>query len=315
MRERSSRIPLLMLAAGVLLQLGGAGASRAAEEPAAAPAAVEFRSELVRPGLSVLLGGGGNVAVWTGEDGTVLVDDSLDSFAAGLLEAVAAISPARVRFVINTHWHPDHTGANEPVARSGGVIVAHDNVRTRMSTVQFIEALQREVPPAPDAALPIVTFTDTVSLHLNGDRLDAVHVLDAHTDGDVLLWWRNANVVHMGDVWFNGSFPFIDLSSGGSLAGLVAAVELVLDRADEKTVIIPGHGPVGTRAELVAWRDMLVTVGREVRELVEQGKTEDEVLAAGVTAAYDSTYGQSEFMPPEKFVRILFQDLATRPAR
>jgi glyoxylase-like metal-dependent hydrolase (beta-lactamase superfamily II) len=217
--------------------------------------------------------------------------------------------------VINTHWHPDHTGANEPVARSGGVIVAHDNVRTRMSATQFIEALQLEVPAAADAALPVVTFTDEVSLHLNGDRLDAVHVLDAHTDGDVLLWWRNANVVHMGDVWFNGSFPFIDLSSGGSLAGLVAAVELVLDRADAQTVIIPGHGPVGTRAELAAWRDMLVAVGRAVRELVEQGKTEDEVLAAGVTAAYDSIYGQSDFMPPEKFVRILFQDLAARPAR
>jgi glyoxylase-like metal-dependent hydrolase (beta-lactamase superfamily II) len=315
MSERTSRIALLMLAAAVLLQGGSAGTARAAEQPAADPPAVEFRVQPVRPGLSVLLGGGGNVAVWTGEDGTVLVDDSLDRFAASLLEAVAGISPAPVRFVINTHWHPDHTGANESVARSGGVILAHDNVRTRMSAAQFIEALQRESPAAPAAALPVVTFADAVSLHLNGDRLDAVHVLDAHTDGDVILWWRNANVVHMGDVWSNGGYPFIDLSSGGSLAGLVAAVELVLDRADERTVIIPGHGPVGTRAELAAWRDMLVTVGREVRELVEQGKTEDEVLAAGVTAPYDSTYGQSEFMPPEKFVRILFQDLAARPVR
>lgn len=304
-----------MLAAAVLLQSGSAGTARAAEEPAADPPAVEFRAQPVRPGLSVLLGGGGNVAVWTGEDGTVLVDDSLDRFAASLLEAVAGISPAPVRFVINTHWHPDHTGANESVARSGGVILAHDNVRTRMSATQFVEALQRESAAAPAAALPVVTFADAVSLHLNGDRLDAVHVLDAHTDGDVILWWRNANVVHMGDVWSNGRFPFIDLSSGGSLAGLVAAVELVLDRADEQTVIIPGHGPVGTHAELAAWRDMLVTVGREVRELVEQGKTEDEVLAARVTAPYDSIYGQSEFMPPEKFVRILFEDLAARPAR
>jgi glyoxylase-like metal-dependent hydrolase (beta-lactamase superfamily II) len=315
MSERTSRISLLMLAAAVLLQSGSAGTARAAEEPAADPPAVEFRAQPVRPGLSVLLGGGGNVAVWTGEDGTVLVDDSLDRFAASLLEAVAEISPAPVRFVINTHWHPDHTGANESVARSGGVILAHDNVRTRMSATQFIEALQSESPAAPAAALPVVTFADAVSLHLNGDRLDAVHVLDAHTDGDVILWWRNANVVHMGDVWSNGRFPFIDLSSGGSLAGLVAAVELVLDRADGQTVIIPGHGPVGTHAELAAWRDMLVTVGREVRELVEQGKTEDEVLAARVTAPYDSIYGQSEFMPPEKFVRILFQDLAARPAR
>lgn len=315
MSERTSRISLLMLAAALLLQSGSAGTARAAEEPAADPPAVEFRAQPVRPGLSVLLGGGGNVAVWTGEDGTVLVDDSLDRFAASLLEAVAGISPAPVRFVINTHWHPDHTGANESVARSGGVILAHDNVRTRMSATQFIEALQSESAAAPAAALPVVTFADAVSLHLNGDRLDAVHVLDAHTDGDVILWWRNANVVHMGDVWSNGRFPFIDLSSGGSLAGLVAAVELVLDRADGQTVIIPGHGPVGTHAELAAWRDMLVTVGREVRELVEQGKTEDEVLAARVTAPYDSIYGQSEFMPPEKFVRILFQDLAARPAR
>jgi glyoxylase-like metal-dependent hydrolase (beta-lactamase superfamily II) len=272
--------------------------------------------QAIKPGLYVLSGAGGNVAVWSGTDGTVLVDDGLDRFVPALLAAVAEITAEPVRFVINTHWHPDHTAANEPVAKSGGVVIAHDNVRRRMSTRQFMEALQREVPPSPTGALPIVTFDDTVSLHLNGDRLDAGHVLRAHTDGDVILRWENANVIHAGDVWFNGSYPFVDLSSGGSLAGLVAAVEFILDRADADTIIIAGHGPaVGRRDELAAYRDMLVDVGRRVRELVEQGRGIDEILAAQVTAPYDARYGNSSFMPPEKFVRILYEDLqrAGRP--
>ena len=269
----------------------------------------EIRTHQVRPGMYVLAGAGGNVAVWTGPDGIVLVDDGLAPLTPQLHEAVAQIAPGPVRFVVNTHWHPDHTGGNEEVGGAGGVIIAHDNVRTRMRVPQVVEAYGVKVPAAARAALPVVTFQDSVSLNLNGDRLEAEHVDAAHTDGDVILWWHEANVVHVGDVFYNGSYPFLDLSSGGSLAGLVAAIEGVLSRADAETVVIPGHGPVSNRAELAAYRDMLVAIGRRVRELVEQGRRLDEVLAARPTAEFDERYGKGS-MTAERFVRILYQDLA-----
>jgi glyoxylase-like metal-dependent hydrolase (beta-lactamase superfamily II) len=313
------------LPAASLLACAGALALQAGAEPQPAPLPVQATEvppgEVASPppvtlevielrgGFQVLRGGGGNAALWSGPDGVVLVDDKLDSVTPELLATVNRIAPGGIRFVINTHWHFDHTGANEPIGRAGGVIIAHENVRSRMSAGQFIEAVQRTVPAADPAALPVVTFADAVSMHLNGDRLDVVHLAEAHTDGDAVLWWRNANIVHVGDIFFNGSYPFIDTSSGGSLAGLVAAVEIVLARVDEETIVIPGHGPIANRADLEAYRDMVVEIGRRVREMIEQGHTLDEVLAAKPTAAYDER-NSSSFMPPEKFIGILYGDLS-----
>jgi glyoxylase-like metal-dependent hydrolase (beta-lactamase superfamily II) len=284
-------------------------ASWAQVSPPAPDQKAEIRTQQLRSGLYVLSGAGGNVALWTGPDGIVLVDDSLAPLTPQLLEAIAKVAPGPVRFVVNTHWHPDHTGGNEQVGRAGGVVLAQENVRARMKEAQFVAAYDLKVPAAPKGALPIVTFADSVSLHLNDDQLVVNHVVAAHTDGDVLVWWENANVVHVGDVFYNGMYPFVDLGSGGSLAGMVAAIEVVLARADAKTVIIPGHGPVANRAELAAYRDMLVAVGRRVRELVEQGRSEDEVLATHPTADFDERYGKGS-MTPDRFVRILYADLA-----
>jgi cyclase len=306
-----SRAEVAAPSSGELTQPAVAGmpANASDETPATGPA---FEIVTLRDGLQVLLGGGGNTAVWSGADGVVLVDDKLGSVTAELLETVNRIAPGGIRFVINTHWHSDHTGANEPIGRSGGVIIAHENVRARMSSDQFIAVMQRQVPASDPAALPIVTFADAVTMYLNGDRLDVIHLADAHTDGDAVLWWRDANVVHVGDIFRNGSYPYIDTSSGGSLAGLVAALEVVLARADERTVIIPGHGPIATRADLAAYRDMVVEIGRKVREMIEQGRSLEEIVAAGPAADYDEQYAGS-FMPAEMFIGILYEDLTSRP--
>jgi cyclase len=197
------------------------------------------------------------------------------------------------------------------IGKSGGIIFAHENVRTRLSEEQFIELVNMRVPPAPAAALPVVTFADSITFFLNGDRLDVVHMSDAHTDGDAALWWKAANVVHTGDVYLNGTYPFIDLDSGGTLAGLVAATEAILGRVDDATIVIPGHGPVSNRRELSEYRDMLVTVGRRIREGVESGRNLDEVLASRPTAEFDARYGQG-FMSPSRLVGTLYRDL-TRP--
>lgn len=279
--------------------------SASATAPEARPA---VRNQQLRTGLHVLLGTGGNVAVWTGSDGIVLVDDSLASVTPQLLEAIARITPGPVRFVINTNWHPDHSGGNEALGRAGAVIIAHDNTRNRMREPQVVEEYDLKVPAAHKAALPVLTFADSTSLHLNGDNLVLVHADEAQTDGDLVAWWESANVVHVGDLFYNGSYPFIDLGSGGSLAGVVAAIEIVLARADSKTVVIPGHGPVSNRAELAAYRDMLVAVGRRVRELVEQNRSEQEIVAARPTADYDERYGRGS-MTADRFVRLVYADL------
>ena len=300
------------VAASVLVAPAGAQNTPPQAEVSPAEDAVPVSIQRLRPDLHVLMSGrNGNIGVWHGTDGIVVVDDSLAPLAPKVLAAIREIADGPIRFVINTHWHPDHTGGNEALGSAGGIVVAHDKVRARMSEEQFIELVNMRIPPSPAAALPIVTFDESLTLHLNGDRLDIVHVSDAHTDGDAVLWWRAANVVHAGDVYLSGSFPFVDLDSGGTLAGLVAGVEAILARVDDATIVIPGHGPVSNRRELAEYRDMIVTVGRRIREGVEHGRNLEEVLASRPTAEYDARYGQG-FMTPTRLVGILYRDL-TRP--
>lgn len=265
----------------------------------------------LRPGLQLLTGAGCNVVAWTGPDGAVLVDSGKAENAPQLMDAIARITPRGVRFVVNTHWHPDHTGGNALLGQSGALAVSQENVRLRMAEPQDLVEYALEVPAAAGEALPVVTFEDRLVLNLNGDRLELLHAPAAHTDGDGMAWWAEANVVHLGDVFYAQGYPFIDTARGGSLAGLVAAVETVLSRADADTLIVPGHGPVSTRADLAAYRDMLVAIGRRVRELSEQGRNLEEVLAAEPTAAFDARYGAGG-VSAERFVRLLFEDLADR---
>ncbi len=187
---------------------------------------VEVKVEKIAPGVAVLFGAGGNIGLSYGADGNIIVDDQYAPMSDRILAAIATVDPDPVRFVVNTHWHGDHTGGNEAMGKRGAVILAHSNVRERMSSEQFIAALDSKVPASPAGALPVVTFEDGVTLHLNGDTLHVVHVADAHTDGDSLVHWQKANVLHMGDTFFHKvTFPFIDLSSGGSIDGLIAAVD------------------------------------------------------------------------------------------
>jgi len=271
--------------------------------------AVEISTTPVAPGLYMMVGRGGNLAVSTGEDGVFLVDDQYAPLTGKIRAAIATVSDAPIRFVFNTHWHGDHTGGNENLGRAGALIFAHDNVRKRLSAEQFMEALDRPVPRSPEAALPVVTFTDTVTFHLNGDEVHAFHLPPAHTDGDALVHFRRANVIHMGDIYFSSGFPFVDVSSGGSVEGVIAAVDRVLAMADANTKLIPGHGPLSNRVELEKYRGMLLAIRDRVRGALADGQTLDQVLAARPTREFDQVWGKG-FIDPERFVRIVYRSLA-----
>ena len=265
----------------------------------------------VTPDIYMLQGAGGNIGLSVGRDDAFVVDDQYAPLTAKVRAAIATVTTKPVRFVVNTHWHGDHTGGNENMASAGAIVVAHDNVRRRMSTEQFIEQFNLREPASPVAALPVITFSDTISFFVNGDTVRAMHVRRAHTDGDAVIVFRAANVVHMGDVYFNGMYPFIDVSSGGSLVGTIAAVDAVLAMTDAGTKIIPGHGPLATRADLVRYREMLVAVRTRVAPLVARRRTLQQVLAAKPLAELDVIWGKG-FMKPDQFLTAVYSSLSRR---
>jgi cyclase len=287
-----------------VLALAGLAANAGAQDMRDVP----VRTERVADGVYMLVGNGGNIGVSVGEDGVVLIDDQFAPMVPKIEAAVRALSERPIRFVINTHWHGDHTGGNEALGKAGAVIVAHGNVRERMSVEQFNAFTGSPTPASPREALPVVTFEHGVTLHVNGDDLEVIHLPRAHTDGDAVIRWRRANVVHMGDLFFNGTYPFIDVASGGSVNGLVEALDFVLGSVDGAVRIIPGHGPLAGRAELQAYRDMLAAVRDRIAAQIAAGRSQDEVIAARPTADFDAAWGGG-FFKPDEWVARLYVDL------
>lgn len=281
--------------------IAAAGVCRAADE-------VEIHTTVLAPGIAMLVGQGGNLGVSYGPNGTLVIDDQFAPLSNKILAAVAKLASTPLRYVVNTHWHGDHTGGNSNMASAGAVIVAHDNVRVRMSQDQFSAALGRKTPASPAQALPMITFARDVTFHFNGQVIHAVHVDPAHTDGDSVIFFEGANVVHMGDTYFNGFYPFVDFSTGGEPRGIVAAVDMVLARTDDETQIIPGHGPLSNRRELVAYREMLDTICDRIAVAIAEGKSVDEVVAIKPTADFDAKWGNG-FLAPDQFVGILYRGL------
>lgn len=282
---------------------------------AAAPAAfgqqdkISFQSTQLAPGIVMLEGQGGftggNLLLWSGEDGTVLIDDSMPHLFKKMLGAIRKHTKDDIEFVINTHAHGDHIGNNAGLGKDGATIIAHENIRRRL-LAEGVTGPDGQVP-ASKYDLPSVTFSDEVTLYLNGQTAHVMHVHEAHTDGDAIIHFPDLDLIHTGDAMFNGLFPYIDLESGGSVDGYIAAQERILGLAGKDTKIVPGHGPLATKADLEAARDMLVDARDRVRQLRRAGKSEDEIVALNPLADYHDKWNWG-FITTEKMTRTLAKD-------
>ncbi len=247
----------------------------------------------VVPGIYLLQGKGGNVLASLGDDGLLIVDDDYAELAPSYARALAALSDGEVvpRYVVNTHWHSDHSGGNGYWGEQGSVIVAHDNVYQRMSSRQEIEVFDMLVEPSPRPALPEVTFDDAINLRFNGEVLAIQHYPRGHTDGDSVVYFVSQNVVHMGDHFFRDAYPFVDLSSGGSVQGYLLNVRAVLARIDDHTAVVPGHGALATKADLQRFADMIEATSAIVRQALADGRSTEEIIEAGLGERWQS-WGQ-----------------------
>lgn len=270
--------------------------------------AVEFTTIQLSDTIYMLKGRGGNVGISSGKDGLYIIDDQVKPVTAGLLKAIRKVSDRPIKFVINTHYHADHTGGNEAIGGAGAVIIAHDNLRERMTTEQVSIFRNTTTPPYPKDALPVVTFNDRMTLHFNGESATAYYVASGHTDGDAIIHFPVSNVIHMGDMFFNGLYPYVDLDAGGSMQGIIEAADLALSLSDESTRIIPGHGPLAMAEDLKSYRDYLIQASTNVQLLIDEGKDLEQIIAAKPTSEWDETLGKVWITPPQ-FVTFIYNSL------
>ena len=256
----------------------------------------------------MLMGSGGNIGASMGPDGVFLVDDQFAPLHKKIVDAVKKESSQPIKFVINTHWHFDHTGGNELMGKMGATLVSHDNVRKRMSVDNIIKAFGKKVPATKKIGLPIVTFPDKINFHLNGEEIRVEHIKNAHTDGDAVIFFKTSNIIHTGDLFFNGFYPFIDPQHGGSLKGLIKGIQYLLTKIDSQTKIIPGHGPLAKKKDLENYLQMLEGIRDNILSLISKGKKRGEVIEASPTAEFDGKWGKG-FLKPFQFAGIAFDAL------
>lgn len=259
---------------------------------------VEITSEKLTENIYALFGAGGNIGLALGQEAAYLIDDQFGPLTEKIVAHVKTITDKPINFVLNTHVHGDHTGGNENLANAGAMIIAHENVRKRM-----VDADE----PRPQAAWPVVTFNDKMTLHLkNGRSVHAMHVNPAHTDGDTYYYFPQDNVIHMGDNFFSGRYPYIDLGSGGDIDGLITNTSMALELIDEETKIIPGHGSISSKADLKEYNQILVTLRKRVKEARSSGKPLEVIQKMGLSKEWDSTYGQG-FINADRIVEFIFK--------
>lgn len=264
---------------------------------------INIKTTKVSASVYMLEGYGGNIGVLTGPDGIILVDDQFVQLSDKIKKALTALNNKPVKFIINTHYHFDHSDGNKIFGGEGSVIVAHENVRKRLSADQMIKTFNREQKAYPPDALPVITFDESVTFNMNGETVQVFHVRNAHTDGDAVIYFKESNVMHTGDVFVRYGLPFIDISGGGNVDGMLAAIDLLLSQINDNTIIIPGHGPLSNRKDMQNYKDMVVTVRNRVADGIKSGKTVDQVIDSDPAKEYNTIFDKREF------VRIVYESI------
>ena len=257
---------------------------------------VEIKSSRITNSIYMLEGSGGNIGALVGNEGIILVDDQYAPLTEKIKKALAAISDKPIKFVINTHFHLDHTGGNQNLGGEGAIIVSQENNRKRLTTDQFIALFKMEQKAPPYEALPKITFTESLSFHFNGETVDVFHVKNAHTDGDAIIYFKEANVFHTGDVFVRYGLPFIDQPNGGSIDGMIAATDRLLNMSNDNSIFIPGHGALSGKKDLLGYKNMLETVRSRVANGIKKGKTLDQIIATDPAKEYKSVFDKGWFI-------------------
>jgi cyclase len=269
---------------------------------------VKIVSQKITDNIYILKGAGGNIGVLVGKDGTLMIDDQFAPLSNKINGAIKTISPEEIKFLINTHIHGDHSGGNENFKRMGVTVVAHDVVRERMSKEQVNKAMNRVTPPREKDALPAITFSDKLNFHLNDEDIELIHLDNGHTDGDVMVRFKNANIFHMGDAYVRYGYPFIDVSSGGSFTGFLTSLDKGLALMDDNSKIIPGHGELATKNDVKIFRDKLVDIRDQVLAAFKKGKKVEDIPALGITDKYDAELGNG-FLKGKDFVLLIAESV------
>ena len=306
------RMGMIVVASTLLL----GGASYAQQQPAAAPpppdfSKVEIKTTDLGDNMYMLEGQGGNITVAVAKDGIIMVDGEFAPLHDKIRAAIAVVSPLPVKYLINTHFHGDHTGGNEPFAKDGATVVSEINVKNRLAAGTTNGLTGVKTPPVSPDALPAKTYTGSYHIRLRGRVADLKHIANAHTDGDTYVWFKTANVLSTGDTFTNGRYPNIDFANGGNIKGMIAATDAYLKLVNDKSRIVPGHGPLGDRTALIAYRTMLVTARDRMAKLVKDGKSEDDVVAAKPFADLDAKWAPTE-LASTNFVRVVYHSLADK---
>jgi len=269
--------------------------------------------QALRRNVSALIGAGGNIAVLPGSDGKLIIDSGYVTARSKIADALSSLNPDPIKHLVNTHWHFDHTDGNEWMHSAGATITAHENTQRHLSTSTRVEDWNFTFPPWPAGAIPTEVFNADETLHLNGATIALKYCGPAHTDGDISAYFTEADVFDTGDTWWNGHYPFIDYSTGGSLDGMIKAAEANLAMVTDKTIVIPGHGPVGGKSQMNEYRDMLAAIRDRVAVLKKEGKSLNEIVAAKPTAAYDAKWGRG-FVNGELFTKLVYKGVEKDPA-
>ena len=262
--------------------------------------------------IYMLKGSGGNIIVSIGQDGVFMVDDQFAPLTEKIKDAISKITDQPIKFVINTHWHPDHTGGNENLGELGSIIVSHDNVRKRLNTEQFSDFSKRTVPPVSEKGLPIITFSDNMTIFQNGDEIKIIHVDNGHTDGDSIVYFTKNNVIHVGDDFNDKSYPFIDISSGGSIDGLISSLQIISSIIDDETKVASGHSEISNKTKVNDFTNMLKDVREKVSQMIEDGKSLEEIIASQPTSKYDEIYYDHTRFKPADLITFIYQGLAKK---